>query len=59
MIEVTYFHNLQISRFISNPLWICINDAFQINAQKSNHDFKEKYPNVRVDTLVSMCFTDI
>ena len=27
-----YFHILQISRFISNPLAICMNDAFQINA---------------------------
>ena len=33
-IVVTYFHNLQISRFISNPFKIRINDAFQMNVQK-------------------------
>ena len=27
--------------------------------QKSNHDFKEKYPYVRVDTLVSLRITNI
>ena len=27
--------------------------------QKGNHDFKEKYPYVRVGTLVAMRITDI
>ena len=41
---ITYFHNLQISRFISNPHQKRINHA---------KDFEEKYPHVRVtDVLI-------
>ena len=28
------FYNFEISRFISNTLYVCINDAFDINAPK-------------------------
>ena len=52
MIVVTYHHSLQTSRFTSIPLYIRINDAFKINAKKSNHNSKENCPSVRVGTLV-------
>ena len=55
-ISVIYFHKLQISRFILNPLWI--NEAFQTNAPKE-YDFKEKYPYLSVGTLQLMLIKDI
>ena len=33
--------------------------SFQSMPQKSNHEFKEKYPYDRVETFVSMRITDI
>ena len=37
-----------------------INEAFpKLKPQNNNHDFKEKYPYVRVGTLVFICITKI
>ena len=57
-IAVTYFHNLQILKFISNSLYIRINNALQI-WPKREIIILRKYPYVRVGTQVSMCITDI